>query len=650
MEKYLTIGIAGHVNHGKTSLLRSLVGAGTGRNQPEKQKLSAEASIARLELSSGIEIALIDVPGHARFLKNAIRGLSSIDMAILVIAADDGVMPQTLEHIAILKFFKIKNGFIVLNKTDLVDDETLEFAEFEIKEEVKGTFLQGKPIIPFSAIDCSRLETIREHIESEVENITGKSSENPFRLWIDQVRSFPGFGTVVCGTILSGSVTLDDTLYLFPTVNRKIKRTLQTKLEKKTRARSLEVHHLKVSRAFAGQRVGISLPKVVFKEVSVGMTLFEQEFVRPSYFLNVDLQVPDNSIMAISNRQRVKLFLGTSVRNALVVLMEKEKLEPGEKGLAQFRLIEPIGALPQDPFIVCPLNIQTVIGGGKVLEITRKKFRKANAMATLPLLFALKEGDLKKIIEYTFKANPDKLMTTEQLSQNSGFSITKVEAEIQSSIQKEELITFHKQGFYRKEKYLEQKTKLMETIKNIFIRDPLKNAASSKEIKDCFAPFMDEVLLKKMLSGLCNKKLLRKNEGGYQVPNLSTRITTKQENLAEVLLDHADKLGYRTFSVGGFCILNREKYKKNRVIKILHHLCEQEKITQLNDGHYISHQAMEQIKKDVEKTIVQKGSFNLDDSKEMLGYGRKRGIPVLEYLDEIGFTRRKGDGRVLMKD
>lgn len=313
-------------------------------------------------------------------------------------------------------------------------------------------------------------------------------------------------------------------------------------------------------------------------------------------------------------------------------------------------LIEPIGALPQDLFIVCPLNVQTVIWGGKVLEKTINKFRKAYAMATLPLLIALKEGDLKKIIEYTFKANPDKLMTTEQLSRKSGFPLTKVEGEIQKSIKSGKLITFNKQGFYRKEIYLEQKKKLMETIKKIFIKDSLKNTANIKEIKDRFAPFMDEVLFRKMLSGLCHKKQLRKNGGGYQVPNLSTRITTQQENLAEVLLDHADKIGYRTFSVGGFCILNREKYQKNRVIKILHHLCEQEKITQLNDGHYISHQAMEQIKKDVEKTIVQKGSFNLNDSKEMLGYGRKRGIPVLEYLDEIGFTRREGDGRVLMTD
>ncbi|MCD6293878.1 MAG: GTP-binding protein [Deltaproteobacteria bacterium] len=175
MEKHITVGVAGHVDHGKTALVRSLTGIDTDRLKEEKRRgLSIESGIAPLELSSGMQIALVDVPGHTDFLKNTIRGLSSVDMAILVVAADDGVMPQTLEHIQILDFFAARGGFIVLSKADLVDDETLELAELEIRELTEGTFFEGKPVIPFSAIDRRGLDEIRINIEGVAERTAGK--------------------------------------------------------------------------------------------------------------------------------------------------------------------------------------------------------------------------------------------------------------------------------------------------------------------------------------------------------------------------------------------------------------------------------------------------------------------------------------------
>ena len=216
-DKFLTAGVAGHVDHGKTSLVRCLTGIDTDRLKEEKRRgLSIEPSIAPLQLPSGGRIALVDVPGHSDFLKNTIRGLSSVDMAILVVAADDGVMPQTADHSAVLSFVRAKGGFIVLSKADLVDQETLELAEMEIREIVQGTFLESKPVIPFSAPENRGLQEILLAAEREAEQINGKAIQAPFRLWVDQVRSFAGFGTVASGTVISGSIGRDDITELLP--------------------------------------------------------------------------------------------------------------------------------------------------------------------------------------------------------------------------------------------------------------------------------------------------------------------------------------------------------------------------------------------------------------------------------------------------
>lgn len=272
MEKCITIGIAGHVDHGKTSLVRALTGIDTDRLKEEKQRgLSIEPGIAPLTLPSGESIALMDVPGHSDFLKNTIRGLSSVDLAVLVVAADDGVMPQTLDHLEVLKFLKAQGGFIVLSKTDLVDEETVGLAELEIREIVKDTFLEGKPVLPFSAIDNRGLPDILRSLEKEGKKAQGKSIKAPFRLWIDQVRTFSGFGTVVSGTIQTGVLKQDDLLQLQPT-------------QKETRARFLEVHHQKVGQAVAGQRVGINLHKISVQEVSPGMVLASSGLHRSAFF------------------------------------------------------------------------------------------------------------------------------------------------------------------------------------------------------------------------------------------------------------------------------------------------------------------------------------------------------------------------------
>ncbi len=638
MSKFLTTGIAGHVDHGKTSLVRCLTGINTDRLQIEKERgLSIESGIAQMELISGEQMALVDVPGHTDFLKNTIRGLSAVDLGVLVVAADDGVMPQTLEHIQILDFFGAKGGFIVLSKTDLVDDETTEMAEIEIRELTEGTFLEDKPIVPFSSVDQRGLEEIRTRMDEAAKKVHGKDFQGPFRCWVDHVKGFAGFGTVASGTILSGSLRQDDPLHLLP-----------NGLE--TRARSIETHHEKCSQAFAGQRVGINLHRVPLQESRRGMVLTTPGFVEPTHLLNVDLRNLDRTVGPIRNRQRVKLCIGTSVGNALIVLMEREKLDPGERGLAQFRLQRPIAALPGDPFVICLLNVHTVVGGGKVIEIPRERYRKIKALTTLPCLKALQENDLKRFLEHFFAGNLLRPVTSGEIARSTGFPTAMVEAEIRKKVTSGELLSFKGRGVFRKILYQELKARLPGVVEAILRDHPLKSSASAEEIRVQLAPSLDEAPFQRMRAELCNEGALVKTGGNFSIPSLSVKVPEKQEKLIDRLIDYAESSGFVPFSADTFWKRTGRKLNKNEIQRLLDYLHNHGRLIRLNNRRFMTPQAMKDIQVKVSRLIQKNGSLTVGDCKEVLGYGRTVGIPVFEYLDAIGFTRRDGDSRVLMKE
>ena len=364
MQKYITIGVAGHVDHGKTSLVRLL-----NEKEPEsfeiekKRDLSDRASIVPWDYSDNPVITFIDVPGHVNFFINTVRGLAYVDMAVLVVAADDGVMPQTVEHLNILNFFRVKKGFIVITKTDLADDETLEFAELEITELTKGTFFEKKPVLQFSAANLSGLDEIRKAIIEEAKKVEFKNPDQPFRLHVDQVWSISGFGTVVSGTACSGSISNGEPLYILPHV-------------KKTSARFIEVHHNKVQRAFAGQRVGLNLKHISFKEIKRGMVLAQKGIHASCSMVNAELKLLETSSQPLKNRQQVKVYAGTSKAKATVVLMEGKDILPGEKAFVQLRMKKKTAVLLKDTFVISLMNKQKIIGGGIILEITKKNSEK----------------------------------------------------------------------------------------------------------------------------------------------------------------------------------------------------------------------------------------------------------------------------------
>ncbi|MBW1741004.1 MAG: selenocysteine-specific translation elongation factor [Deltaproteobacteria bacterium] len=635
MGNFITVGIAGHVDHGKTSLVKCLTGIDTDRLREEKERgLSIESGIAPLTLPSGKRIAFVDVPGHKDFFKNTIRGLSMTDMAILVLAADDGVMPQTKEHLEILKFMGCERGVVVLSKADLVDKELLELAVEEVRELTAGSFLEGRPIIPFSAVDQRGKEIIVNALEEECKEAQGKDPNGPFRMHIDQMRLIKGYGTVVSGTILSGKIGKEDLIEIYPD-------------GKKARVRYVQVHHQEVDMAYAGQRVGINLPNIKLKEIKRGMVLLaETGMLRAGYLINGRFHYLSGQRKPLNNRSRVKLYTGTAVSNALMVFMGCEVLNPGEKAMVQFRLLERMAPLIGDRYVVCSMNPQSVIGGGVVLDITDRKFRPAHSN-TIRFLEAIESRNIARAIENLFADAMESPLQISEIVDKTRFPKNEVKKVVDGMVDQELVMDCGEIGYFSTTQYLELKNRLPKVLDRIHQTHPLKSYISKEEVRAKVAPKIHPSIFNQILKELQGEgKILVKNES-IQRPGFVPRPNHEQQQIIDSIVDFAAQSGYVPFSLDKFWRACERRYDKEKIQKMANFLCSRNQLIRLNDSRFISSEKMDDIKRKIEKHITEKGALTLQDSKEILGFGRTGGVPVLEHLDTIGLTMRTGNIRVL---
>ncbi len=635
MDRHFTIGFAGHVDHGKTTLVRCLTGVDTDRKPEEKRRgMSIEAGVAPMDLPSGRRAAIIDVPGHTDFLKNTIRGLNSVDLGVLVVAADDGVMPQTREHLEILKFFKASSGLVVLSKTDLVDQDTVELAELEVRELLSGTFLDNRPLFKFTAKNPDLSTELAEGIDAALTELPAKTSELPFRLWVDQVRNLSGHGTVVSGTISSGRIRCDDEVQLLPTGTR-------------ARVRALKSHGVALTQAISGQRIGINLHRVSIEEVVRGMTLATPGMFHPASILNVDIQVLPKAAKGIANRQKAKVYLGTSIANAMIVLLEGNRIRPGETGLAQIRLLKPIAALPQDAFVISPLNQNTVIAGGRVLETSQEKYRASKSGAILPLLKALQSADVNAYAERVFSNSTGRLITARELSVKTRLPYPQFESFISSRVQKKELIYIKNHGAIRTSHMAAIKSRFLDTVEEAFRKDPLKKTVFVSEVAERLESPVDNALLEIIADELCREGKLIRLHGGYSTPDSEKPMDEHRGTLISLLLEYAQQSGLTPFSGDTFWKLHRPIFKKADIEQLLNYLFSQKKLVRLNDHRFLSPEALEEIKSRVAQAIERNGFVTVGDCKQLFGYGRWGGTHVLDQLDKIGFTVRREDKHYL---
>ena len=408
--KNIIIGTAGHIDHGKTTLIKALTGRNTDRWEEEQRRgITIDLGFTYFDLPGGDRAGIIDVPGHEKFINNMVAGVVGMDLVLLVIAADEGIMPQTREHVDILHLLGIEKSIIVLNKCDLVDEEWLELVEEEVREELAGTFLEHAPVAKVSAATGQGLEELIQIIEKMTEDdLTPKDIHTIPRLPVDRVFTLSGFGTIITGTLVSGTIRKEDTLEMYP-------------VGKECKIRSIQVHGTDRDVCYAGQRVAINLSNVKKKEIARGCVLAPKNSMKNTDLLDVKLNVLDSSMRVLTNHSRLHFFTGTSEILCRAVLLDKEEIGPGESGYVQLRLEEEIAVRRGDKFVVRFYSPMETIGGGVILEPNpgvKKRFHQD----VIDELKRKESGSVADVIELHIREHGKTLITLAELAKMTALS------------------------------------------------------------------------------------------------------------------------------------------------------------------------------------------------------------------------------------
>lgn len=618
---HVILGTAGHIDHGKSSLVKALTGIDPDRLKEEKERgITIDLGFAYLNYPDGLTIGIVDVPGHERLVRNMLAGAAGIDMVLFVIAADEGIMPQSREHLAICNLLRIKSGLIALNKADLVEPEWLELVKEEIRDFVKGSFLEGADIIPVSAKTGLNIELLKEKIREIALRIPKKPSGGAFRLPIDRVFTLKGFGTVVTGTAISGSVKLDDQVEILPS-------------GLKTRIRSMQSHGKPITEGVAGQRLALNLQGIEKEELERGDVVVRPDTFRPTRLLNVKIELLGNS-PSLKNRSLVHLHIWTSEAIARLILFDRDELKPGTGCLAQLRLDRDIVTSAEDRFVIRRISPLDTIGGGMVLDPYPSRKRYPELIEDLSLLE--KAGLDEKI---ALKIKRSKGFPKKELYGWINREFREIEDAVKVLKEKAEVIEIDGMLFH-KASIEEIKKKLIETVKEFHNKNPLKPGIQKEELRTAFSieQKVFDYIIEKTPEIIRDGEYLRLREFKTKAvdPSLKERILKEikkgafQPPLKEELAE----------------IINIDSRKLDDILRLLN---QEGLLERINDSFYISKESHIELFKRLKEFFSRKKEMTVADFRDILQTTRKYAIPLLEYLDSRKVTMRVGDVRKLLK-
>lgn len=634
--KNVIIGTAGHIDHGKTTLIKALTGRDTDRLKEEKERgISIELGFTYFDLPSGRRAGIIDVPGHEKFIKNMLAGAGGIDVVVLVIAADEGVMPQTREHLNILSLLQVKKGIIALTKKDMVDHEWLEMITEQIRDEVADSFLKEAKIIPVSSVNGDGLKELVAEIDSLTEVVEEKDTHEVFRLPVDRSFTITGFGTVVTGTLISGSINEGDRIEIYP---RKTE----------TRVRSIQVHEKNVKTAYAGQRVAINIANVKLDEIQRGDVLTQPGRMEPTMMLDARMEMLNGADKSIDNRDRLRLYHGTSEIMCRVVLLDREELKPGESAFVQLRLEEETACMKGDRFVIRTYSPMLTIGGGTILEPNppRRKRFKEDVIEELKIK---EQGNPAEVVERYLIQNSDKYPEKKTIMKAVGNMGSELYSKISAELLEKQLIHEFKLGdeiFVLHIRYLKDVgTKLTELLEAYHKRNPLKSGISKEELRtkvfEGIKPRLTDLIFEYFeadnIIKLQNQYVA---QSGFKVQfnKLQTEIKVVIEKNYEENRFNPPKLTE---------LAETSRLDKNQCQLVYNALIEMGELVKLDEDIALSKGAYNEAVELLRKHIKENGSIQLGQFRDLLGTSRKYAMALLDYFDQNKITKRVGDNRVL---
>ena len=628
-ERNYLVGTAGHVDHGKTELIRALSGMETDRLREEKQRgISIELGFAHMILPSGRQVGIVDVPGHEKFVRQMLAGASGMDAVLLVIAADEGIMPQTREHMDILSLLGTSRGIVVINKADLVDDEWLDLIEEEIREELRETVFSEAPICRVSALTGFGIPALKQTIDELLADVESKKSTGPVRLPIDRVFSIQGFGTVATGTLYSGTVKLGQELVIEPG------RIL-------TKVRSLQVHNSKVNSAGAGQRVAVNLAGVDVAEVKRGSVLIMPDAFGISNILDLKVKNLASAEKPLTQRQRVRFHLGTNEVLGRLHLLDQEELAHGQEGFAQIILEEQVVAAPGDRFVLRFYSPAHTIAGGKVLSVSAYKLKRFRESSLAPL--RMKDlGDPLDLLEKEI-AEPSLIS---EIAARLHISTNELEADLRALEGLERLEAWAEDEYklyWGKTSAKVWLAKLIKLVQEYEISNPLRGGISREELKTRLGVSWPHRRWQTILEQGAERGYYRitgskvQTNDGPEIPeHIQIRLnalSTKWQNVGFTppdLLAAAESCGI----------------SKTEITEYAQYLCEIGEWVHV-DQYYYRQKDLESAQQSLTEFLKSHGEAGVSEVRELWGVSRKYVVPLLEYFDRQKITKRIGDKRVL---
>ena len=637
MNKPIILGTAGHIDHGKTSLIRVLTGIDTDRLKEEKARgITIELGFAHLTLPSGELMGIVDVPGHEKFVRHMVAGATGIDMVAMVIAADEGVMPQTREHMDICQLLGVRSGLIVLTKVDLVDAEWLELVEDDVREFVKGTFLETAPLVHFSAVDLKGTEELLTAISQIASSLTERQSGGLFRMPLDRVFTMRGFGTVVTGTPISGTLALGDTVQIFPG-------SLTAKI------RGLEVHNESITQVSAGLRSAINLQGVNKEDVNRGQVLSHVKSLLPSRSMDVWLRYLSNNEKPLKNRARIRFHVGTAEIIGRALLLDSEILAPGRSGPAQIQLEEETTALSGDRFVLRSYSPVRTIAGGEILHPrpTRHKRFQKSVIADLNML---RERDPIKKLNVLIVSAGSKGTSAGELAALIDLPVKKMKNALNTILSNKEALIYDKEGgrILSSEVISDLNGRVLKVLAEYHETYPLRPGLNKEELKTRIPPLADNKLLAFILQNLKETKAIGVVQDIIHLSGYQPSLAKEHEEIESRLLHTYKQAGLTppylkdvSASLTGNASQQRE---------VLELMLNKNILVRVKADLYFHHLALEGVKKQMLDHFHETKELTTPQFKEMTGLTRKYLIPLLEYFDTQGLTMRLGDIRVLRND
>ncbi|MFY9942784.1 MAG: selenocysteine-specific translation elongation factor [Desulfobacterales bacterium] len=633
--KQIILGTAGHIDHGKTSLIKALTGTDTDRLKEEKLRgITIELGFAALDLPSGQHVGIVDVPGHEKFIKNMVAGATGIDIVVMVIAADEGVMPQTREHMEICTLLGIRHGFIALTKIDMVDAEWLELAQEDIMEFAEGTFLEGAPVVPVSSVSGTGLPEFIKTLDEIAATVPDRPSTGLFRLPADRVFSMKGFGTVITGTLVSGNVSVGETIMIYPSMIT-------------SKVRGIQVHNASVTEARAGMRTAINFQGLDRAAVNRGDMVSTPGALKPTYMLDVALHFLESNQKPLKPRTRIRFHAGTSEVLGNLVLLDRDELAPGEDTVAQLRLDEPVTGVRDDRYVVRSYSPVRTIGGGRIVNPIPHKHKRLRP-EVIQGLHRMMSADPAELLAYLIETAgyegvsfgdlklmtnlPDKQLTTLLQAQLSSRAVIQVD--------KENRLFIHQATYER------LKSEALENLERYHGKNPLKAGMPKEELKSKF-PRLSPKLFTLLLNQMLRDDEIAQAEETIRLASHTVSLGIDQADVRHKLLDiylESDLQPPYFKEIAQSLAVTPAQARE-----VLTLLVDEGSLVKVKEDLYFHTRNLERLKERLVAFLNKEGEISTPQFKDMTGASRKYVIPLIEHFDTKNVTIRIGDIRKLRR-